>query len=198
MTGPSGARVVLPVHLPQTAWTNGAGYTREISVSTKSDPQRSSDRRSADYEWRLSLAELTRAADFSILPGIDRVFTLASPGPLAMTVDGIECTLRRGQRVEFTGEVAVTIELTSPEPQLGLNLMTRRGSCTGWTSVQRLNGKLALDPSAGVAAVTVLAGTVLLSDGRKLTDLATLVLDVPTEEIEAEACLLAITTVRRV
>ncbi|WP_426977301.1 HutD/Ves family protein [Pseudarthrobacter sp. O4] len=197
MTGPSDAQVVLPLDLPQTAWANGAGHTREISVSTKIGPERFSDRRSADYQWRLSLAELTRAANFSMLPGIDRVFTLASQGPLAMTVDGVERILWRGQRVEFTGEVAVRIELASPEPQLGLNLMTRRGSCTGWTSVQWLNGKLALDPSAGVAAVTVLAGTVLLSDGRKLTDLATLVLDVRAEEIEAEACLLAITTVRR-
>ncbi|QHK18918.1 hypothetical protein GU243_03125 [Pseudarthrobacter psychrotolerans] len=189
--------MVLPLDLPQTAWANGAGHTREISVSTKSDPQRSSNTHSADYEWRLSLAELTRTADFSILPGIDRVFTLASQGPLAMTVDGLECTLRLGHQVEFTGEAAAAIELDSAVPQLGLNLMTRRGSCTGWTSVQWLNGKLALDPSAGVAAVTVLAGTVLLSDGRKLTDLATLVLDVRAEEIEAEACLLAITTVRR-
>ncbi|WP_426995654.1 HutD/Ves family protein [Pseudarthrobacter sp. N5] len=197
MTGPSGARVVLPVHLPQTAWANGAGYTREISVSTKSDPQRSSDRRSADYEWRISLAELTRAADFSILPGIDRVFTLASPGPLAMTVDGVERILWRGQKVEFTGEVVVTIELASAEPQLGLNLMTRRGSCTGRTSLERLDGKVTLDPSTGIVAATVLEGTATTSDGRKLADLATLVLGAHTEELEAQGCLLAITTVHR-
>ncbi|MET4097155.1 HutD family protein [Arthrobacter sp. UYCu712] len=197
MTTPSDPRVVLPLDLPQTAWANGAGYTREISVGTTSGPERSSDRHYTDCEWRLSLAELTRTADFSILPGIDRVFTLASQGPLAMTVDGIECTLRLGQKVEFTGEVAVTIELASAEPQLGLNLMTRRGSCTGRTSVQRLNGKVALDPGTGIVAATVLEGTATTSDGRKLADLATLVLGAHTEELEAQGCLLAITTVHR-
>ncbi|MET3143767.1 UNVERIFIED_ORG: environmental stress-induced protein Ves [Arthrobacter sp. UYEF10] len=197
MTGPSDPRVVLPLDLPRTAWANGAGYTREISVSTKSGPQRSLDRHSADYEWRLSLAELTRTADFSVLPGIDRVFTLASQGPLAMSADGVKCTLRLGQKVEFTGEVAVTIELASPEPQLGLNLMTRRGSCTGRTSVQRLDGKLALDPSTGIVAAILLEGTAITSDGRKLADLATLVLGAHTEELEAQGCLLAITTVHR-
>ncbi|WP_427132235.1 HutD/Ves family protein [Pseudarthrobacter sp. S9] len=198
MTAQHAARIVLPHELPSAPWANRAGHTKEISVSTKSGPECSSDMRSVDYEWRFSLAELTRAADFSLLPGIDRVFTLASYGPLTLTVDGLECTLRLGQKVKFTGEAAVTIELDTAEPQLGLNLMTRRGSCTGSMSVERLDGKVALDPSTGIVAATVLEGTAALSDGRKLADLATLVLGAQSEELEAEGCLVAIATVRPV
>ncbi|MBT2595939.1 HutD family protein [Arthrobacter sp. ISL-72] len=198
MTVQHTARIVLPQELPPAPWANRAGYTKEISISTKSGPEHSSDMRSVGYEWRLSLAELTREADFSLLPGIDRVFTLASYGPLKMTVDDLDCTLRLGQQVEFTGEAAVAIELDRAAPQLGLNLMTRRGSSTGSTGVERLDGNVVLDPRTGIVAVTVLEGTAALSDGRKLADLATLVLGAQSEELEAEGCLMAIARVRAV
>lgn len=196
MLSPSDARVVLPLHVPQTAWANGAGYTREISVSTQSGPGRPTDACPGAYAWRLSLANLTESADFSTLPGIDRVFTLASPGPLTLTVDGVECALRLGQKAKFTGEAAVAIELAMAGAQLGLNLMTRRGVCTGSTTVERRDGNVVLDPSAGIVAATVLEGMAALPDGRKLADLATLVLGAETVDLEADGCLVAIATVR--
>lgn len=68
--------------------------------------------------------------NFSLLPGTDRVFTLASPGPVVMTVGREERTLQQGQKIAFAGETAVTVKLASDEPQLGLNLMTDEACAT--------------------------------------------------------------------
>jgi len=191
MTIPLLARVIRPHELPKAPWTNGAGYTREISRGSLNAP-------GPRNRWRLSLADLTGTAVFSVLPGIDRVFTLASAGPLSMTVNGKERTLRLGQKAAFDGEAAVATVLTTPEGQLGLNLMTHRGACRGSMSILQRDGKVALDPGIGVVAATILAGTAELPDGQQLADLATVALGAETVELEAKSCLIAIATVRKV
>lgn len=191
MKHPPVETVILPFQLPRTAWANGAGSTREIMISAPSGSKTCSD-----YRWRLSLADLTQSATFSLLPGIDRVFAFASPGPLTMILGCDFYTLRLGQRMEFKGEAPVAVEVRTDEPQLGLNLMTRRGVCNGSMRIVKLNGQVVLDPTTGVVAATVLQGTILLSDGRILADLATLVLGAKAVALEAEGCLLAIATVR--
>lgn len=183
--------VILPSQLPRIAWSNGAGYTREIAIDTQEG-----SKASPHYRWRLSLADLTQPAAFSLLSGIDRVFTLASDGPITMTSDRGSCTLRLGQTIEFEGETPMAFEGSTGEPQLGLNLMTRRGVCTGSVATMRLAGQMLLDPAAGVVAATVLQGIGALPNGRRLDSLATLVLDAEAIALESEGCLVAITTVQ--
>ena len=48
-------------------WKNGAGLTREIAFGGASG---------ADFDWRISLAEVARDAPFSAFPGIDRCIVL--------------------------------------------------------------------------------------------------------------------------
>ena len=48
-------------------WKNGAGLTREIAWGGRS---------SADFNWRISVADVARDASFSAFPGIDRCITL--------------------------------------------------------------------------------------------------------------------------
>lgn len=184
--------VILPSQLPRIAWSNGAGYTRQIAINT---PEGS--KALPHYRWRLSLADLTQPAAFSLLSGIDRVFTLASDGPITMTSDRGSCALRLGQTIEFEGEAPMTFEGSTGEPQLALNLMTRRGVCTGSMRIMRLNGQMLLDPAAGVVAATVLQGTGALSNGRRLDGLATLVLDAEPVAFQSEGCLVAISTVQK-
>ncbi|WP_374208635.1 HutD/Ves family protein [Pseudarthrobacter cellobiosi] len=195
MTSSSSARLVLPSLLPDSVWANGAGYTKELGVGINRGTGHFLNGRSTEYQWRLSLAELTRSADFSLLPGIDRVFTLASPGPVVMTVGSKECTLQQGQKVTFAGEASVTVKLASDEPKLGLNLMTRRGTCHGRVDTEVRNGKVLLDPGSGIVAATVLAGTATLMNGKKLADLTTILLDTNTEELQADGCLIAVVSV---
>lgn len=192
MTSPSNARLVPPSLLPKSAWANGAGYTKEIGVGF--DRRFGHNGRSMEYQWRLSLAELTRPAGFSLLPGIDRVFTLASPGPVVMTMGRDECTLQQGQKIAFAGETAVTVKLASDEPQLGLNLMTRRGMCHGNVITAVRHGRVLLNPGVGIVAATVLAGTATLN-GEKVADLTTILLGTSTEEIRTESCLMAVVNV---
>ena len=104
----------------------------------------------SDYSWRLSLADLTQQATFSLLPGIDRAFTLASASPLTMTRGCGDSALRLGQTMEFKGEAPVAVDVSTEAPQLGLNLMTRRGVCTGSMRIERLNGPMVLDPATGM------------------------------------------------
>ena len=189
MPKPSGSKVVHPARLPRMRWANGGGATREIGIGFRDAPH------TAGYAWRLSLAELTQAADFSSLPGIDRIFTLASPGPLTLSINGVQRTLELGQAVEFTGEAKVQVALLTAGPQLGLNLMTHRSISAGAVLTARRNGRLQLDPRAGVVAATVLAGRATLTGDRRLTDLATLILGSEAEELHAEDCLLAVTTI---
>lgn len=107
-------------------------------------------------------------------------------------------TLRLGQTLEFEGESPMAFEGSTGEPQLGLNLMTRRGVCTGSVRIRPLVGQILLDPAAGVVATTVLQGIGALSYGRRLDGLATLVLDAEAVALESEGCLVAITTVQEV
>lgn len=101
-------------------------------------------------------------------------------------------TLRLGQTWRDKGEADVAIDISTDEPQQGLNLMTRRGVCTGFMRIERLNGPMVLDPATGVVAASVLQGKIVLPDGSKLADLATLVPAKKAVDLEAEGCLLAI------
>ncbi|WP_104063623.1 HutD family protein [Arthrobacter sp. 4R501] len=194
MTSPLNARLVPLSLLAKSAWANGTGYTKEIGVGFDRGKGFFVNAGSTEYQWRLSLAELTRPADFSLLPGIDRVFTLASPGPVVMTVGREERTLQQGQKIAFAGETAVTVKVASDEPQLGLNLMTRRGMCHGNVITAVRHGRVLLNPGVGIVAATVLTGTATLN-GEKVAALTTILLGTSPEEIHTESCLMAVVSV---
>ena len=178
------ARLVDSLALPRAPWVNGAGFTREIGIGPPGvNPE--------DYLWRLSLADLDRTADFSALPGVDRIFTLASPGPLAIRIEGLQTELKQGDGLKFAGESRVEADLLAAGPQLGLNLMTRRGKGHGRVNTEWRNGRVFLDPGAGAIAATVLAGEARTSDGRRMPPLATLLLGSVVEDLQSEGCLLA-------
>ena len=68
---------ILATSAPATPWRNGAGLTRELWVGGAGDVP----------AWRLSLADLTTDAPFSLYPGYDRVF-LPLDGDLLLTIGG--------------------------------------------------------------------------------------------------------------
>ncbi|MFJ4029077.1 HutD family protein [Paenarthrobacter sp. NPDC089989] len=185
----SKARIVRPDNVPRIPWINGAGYTRQIG-----------SRRNAalgdGFIWRLSLADLNGDSTFSSLPGIDRIFTLASSGHVELSINGQAHQLGFGRTAEFPGDADVHIRMVDQGPHLGLNLMTNRTAAVGAVTTKRLDGPVLLDPRSGVVAVTVLDGSASLSSRRRLDPLATLILDSGAEELFARNCLLAIATVR--
>ena len=111
-------------------WKNGAGLTREIAFGGPS---------AADFDWRLSVAEVERDAPFSAFPGIDRSITLLrGAGMRLRALDGsIDHALTTPLApFAFSGDGALTATLAGGA-STDFNVMTRRGRWRGEVSVQR-------------------------------------------------------------
>jgi uncharacterized protein len=103
-------------------WKNGAGLTREIAVG----PRGAS---AADFDWRFSVAEVERAAPFSIFPGIDRCIVLLAGAGLHLRSDDLQLDHRLDTPCapfHFSGDVPLMATLIGG-PSRDLNVMTRRG-----------------------------------------------------------------------
>jgi hypothetical protein len=103
-------------------WKNGAGITREIAVSPAgASPE--------TFGWRISVAEVARAAPFSAFPGIDRcIVLLRGSGMLLWGADGdlVHRLDRRHQPFRFSGDLPLDATLLGGSCT-DFNVMTRRG-----------------------------------------------------------------------
>jgi environmental stress-induced protein Ves len=104
-------------------WKNGGGSTRDLAAAPP-------DSTLADFDWRVSIAEVAADGPFSAFPDIDRVIMLVDGAEMILDVDGVTRMLNRFDTLAFTGEAAVVGAVPSG-PTRDLNLMTRRGSATG-------------------------------------------------------------------
>ncbi|WP_323959711.1 HutD family protein [Arthrobacter sp. JZ12] len=152
--------------LPRLPWKNGAGTTREITTGPALDAGQG-------RLWRLSLADLTEDAAFSTFPSLDRIFLIATPGPVLLTVDGVarEVAPRRPER--FPGEADVTVELPKG-PATAINLMINRQCGTGTLDVHELDGEVTF--GRAVAAVVVISGNAETAGGEVLAPLDAVVI----------------------
>ncbi|MEI9904599.1 MAG: HutD family protein [Asticcacaulis sp.] len=114
-------RIVVP-------WKNGGGVTREVAVSPPGAGM-------ADFDWRVSTAEVTQAGPFSRFDGIDRHLTVLR-GKLRLDFSDHSVTLGPLDSLAFSGSEAVAgVPL---EPVLDLNVMSRRGKTTA--TVRQVEG----------------------------------------------------------
>lgn len=129
-------------------WRNGGGTTYEVA------------RHPADGEadWRVSFADVVEPGPFSAFPGVDRVITLVDGERIDLVVDGETHALLPYAPFCFAGEAQVTS--TPAGPTRDLNLMTRRGVCTGTVECVRLDGALTVEAvgDRGVLLLAVLDG----------------------------------------
>jgi len=103
-------------------WKNGAGLTREIAVG----PRGAS---ATDFDWRFSVAEVERAAPFSVFPGVDRCIVLLAGAGLHLRSDDHSLDHRLdtlGAPFHFSGDVPLMAALIGGASR-DLNVMTRRG-----------------------------------------------------------------------
>ncbi|TFD47195.1 HutD family protein [Cryobacterium frigoriphilum] len=179
---PTAVRRLAFANVAVTAWRNGGGYTRELATGPDSwPPARATDA----FGWRLSIADLTQPALFSPFPGVDRQFLLASAAPLRLDVDGAQHLLQSGEVLAFPGEARVSANPTTGGGR-ALNLMTRRGRCTGELTIVRLTGAAAWD-DPDLVAVVVLGGSVTPRSGRTLGRYDSLHWNAPTRGIRCTA-----------
>ena len=139
-------------------WRNGGGVTRELA----SHPQAASAQDGA-WDWRVSIAELTKAGDFSPFPGMERVLTVIEGELLLLTVDGEEHPLEKYRPFKFSGEAAAHGALPTGDIR-NLNVITRAGSFKGFTSIIELSKKRAHPVFDGQLAV-LLQGQATVSPG---------------------------------
>jgi hypothetical protein len=127
-----------------TPWKNGAGATREIAVEP----------RTGDFDWRLSVAEVDRAAPFSAYPGVDRVIVLLGGGGLRLRGEVAHELAEPFAPFAFPGEARIEGEPIGGATQ-DFNMMTRRGRWHG--AVEALRTAAAL-PAADAGVLMCVQG----------------------------------------
>ena len=118
-------------------WRNGGGVTRELA----SHP-RAASAQDGVWDWRVSIADVTKAGDFSAFPGMERVLTVIDGELLLLTVDGGEHPLEKYRPFRFSGEAASSSALPTGDIR-DLNVITRAGAFKGFTSIVELSKKRA-------------------------------------------------------
>ncbi|KAF1720687.1 HutD/Ves family protein [Pseudoxanthomonas wuyuanensis] len=131
-------------------WKNGLGWTREIVRYPDA----------ADWDWRLSIAEIEQDAAFSSFPGIDRELVLLRGNGLRLRFDDGEevVLLPPHQRHRFAGERGLTGELIDGLTH-DFNLMWRRDAVEAELLHRPLVGPMLFFAEPGVRwAIHLLAG----------------------------------------
>lgn len=154
----------MPIHLSQSryrrmAWANGGGETAEVARFPHGESV-------AGFDWRISIATIAADGPFSTLPGIDRLFMPLEGNGVWLRIGGSEPKrMATGDDpIAFAGEEACDCALIDG-PVRDLNLMTRRGICTG--NIERIQGPgtLAFPDALDTLLVLAEANAVLRAGG---------------------------------
>ena len=126
-------------------WRNGGGVTREVArhprtPSVQTAPQKTAQDNS--WDWRVSIAEVSKAGPFSAFAGMDRVLTVIDGELLLLSVDGAEHPLEKYRPFRFSGDAAAAGALPTGDIR-DLNVITRNGAFKGYTSIIELSKKRA-------------------------------------------------------
>ena len=148
MSAARAERIELARIAPQR-WKNGAGLTREIASHASPG--------GAGFDWRVSLAEVTRDAPFSAFPGIDRcTLLLAGAGMRLASRDGRIDHALVDPLLPFRFDGAAAIDATLVGGACAdFNVMTRRGVFTSEVVCHRGAAEL---PSAAATLLWCQAG----------------------------------------
>ena len=137
----TGLRVLRAAEHDRMPCANGGGTTYQVATAPEG----------ADldtFDWRVSLADVDAGGPFSTFPGIDRVLMVIDGPGMALLVDGRFVPLGPLDPLTFDGAADTSCTLTGG-PTRDLNLMTRRGRCTGTVDVLPVAGEVRVDPVEG-------------------------------------------------
>jgi uncharacterized protein len=172
--------IIRYAQLKPRPWRNGGGVIRDVAgvrspaVATggpgeASDHGEAGDRAQAAgaqdsaWQWRVSIAEVSKAGAFSPFPGMDRVLTVIDGELLLLRVDGIEHPLEKYRPFRFSGDADSAGALPTGDIR-DLNVITRRGAFKGYTSIIELSKKRA-HPVFGGQLGILLQGQATVSPG---------------------------------
>ena len=132
--------IIRYAELKAQPWRNGGGVTRELASHTNAAQDNAGQ--DISWDWRVSIAEVSKAGDFSAFPGMDRVLTVVEGELLLLTVDGAEHPLEKYRPFRFSGDAAAAGALPTGDIR-DLNVITRNGAFKGYTSIIELSKKRA-------------------------------------------------------
>jgi uncharacterized protein len=137
-------------------WANGRGITHEVIASPNSE----------DWDWRLSIAEVSEHGPFSVLPSVDRILVVATGNGITLNVAGVSHTLKRFDKLHFDGQQEIIGELTNG-PVYDLNLMVKRDRNVGTAKVEiklfDRNEPICFEEVSNLVALVVLEGAIIIS-----------------------------------
>ncbi len=165
--------IIRYAELKPQPWRNGGGVTREVRH------HRAGGVPGDGWDWRISIAELSKAGDFSAFPGMDRVLTVIDGELLQLRVDGAEHLLEKYRPFRFSGGADSAAALPTGDIR-NLNVMTRTGAFKGYTSIVELSKKRAQPVFAGQL------GILLQGQATAGTDSAAAASEQPAGENRAE------------
>lgn len=142
--------------LKPQSWQNGGGVTRQIASGAAGSPENG-------WDWRVSIADVTKAGDFSPFPGMERVLTVIEGELLLLRIDGAEQPLEKYRPFRFPGSAATSASLPTGNIR-NLNVITRDGAYKGYTFIIELSKKRAKPLFAGQLGV-LLQGQATVSSG---------------------------------
>jgi environmental stress-induced protein Ves len=137
-------------------WANGRGITHEVMASPNSE----------DWDWRLSIAEVSEDGPFSVLPGVDRILVVATGNGITLNTAGVSHTLKRFDKLHFDGQQETIGELRNG-PIYDVNLMVKRDRNVGAPNVEikllDRNEAIELDDVPNFVGLVVLEGAVTIA-----------------------------------
>ncbi len=133
--------IIRYAELKAQPWRNGGGVTREVASHPAGAPS-GPGTRDGGWDWRVSIADVSKAGDFSAFPGMDRVLTVLEGELLLLSVDGAEHPLEKYRPFRFSGDAAAAGSLPTGDIR-DLNVITRNGAFKGYTSIIELSKKRA-------------------------------------------------------
>ena len=148
-------------YYPQSAfvsmpWNNGGGSTREIFRFPEGD---------ADWQWRLSIADIAADGPFSGFPGCERSLTLLAGAGMSLQFADRRCDLHSPYAASrFAGEETPECVLFNG-PTVDFNAIWRRDAVSITVERRAMHGSLWCLPEPGVSwFVLLLSGSLGLKD----------------------------------
>ncbi|MGY0487122.1 HutD/Ves family protein [Streptomyces sp. WG-D5] len=133
------------------AWKNGGGVTREIAGAPRGAG-------TADFRWRVSLADVAADGPFSAFPGVDRTLTMVAGQGMELTVDGRPTAVDFPYVPrDFPGDVPTDCRLLGG-PVVNFNVMWRRAALPTPPSVAVVRGRARVACTPGAGALFVALG----------------------------------------
>jgi environmental stress-induced protein Ves len=143
--------LLAPANYRRMPWKNGGGHTLEIAACP-------AEVNKANFDWRVSVAEVAGDGPFSEFAGVDRTLVLLEGNGMRLAGTGAALELHAPfDMVAFAGEAALHCELVAG-PTRDFNLMVRRATAAGTVVV--VQGGAARLLTAATCVCFVAQGTV--------------------------------------